>query len=904
MSIANNLSSGIRKVTKTLNEAGTKIVSASSSVKKDIAKTAHKFYLAIPKDADPGSFSYLNDFIKSANELGESSQSSEKKALKIVRDTTNLSNNLLTLTDKGIALSASHVDKLLQRISKNSPSSGDVRGRINQAGALISSVNSVLDTALAGVELDALIKDKNADSLAIAQGALDTVSNTFSLASSSVGSIEGFSKSLASLGSKLQNVKGLERFSSLLSNTPNLNFGTVTTVLDGAAGVFQGVKAGVVLGSDKASTNEKIAAGFEMANQIVGNVAKVTSKIILAQRVAAGLSITGPMVGLVVSSVSLLISPLAFLAIGKKFEYANELQKLADIYKKHGYDGDEFLTNFHKETGAADAAITTITTALNGVSTGVSIAATASAVGAPVALIVGAIAGIVTGILDAVKQPIFESIANKFQQKILDWEKNNPGQNFFDNGYASRYAELLKDNLEALKTLATHFDSVVAVTQQGWDKQIGELAAVTKLGEKITSGKIFSDVISVEGVLKDSKEVLIDPQQGSIVLNGDKKSQALTFLTPLMSATSESRVRQQTGKNSYLTELQLGKITGWSITDRGNTNTTVDFTHVVQRFIFENGNKHDIKLIADLGKGDDIAYISSGSTEINGGEGFDIVNYTKSQGNFVKFDAINGVSGNYNVSRHVSGTVYQEGIKSQKSNAGKRSEEIQYRDVTLKGDIYNVTDKLLSVEQIIGSSWINIFNGGEQTDRYFGGNGHDEVHGNGGNDILAGGGGDDRILGGAGNDFIWGGKGNDFLSGGSGNDTFFFYKGEGNDVISDSSGNNDLLILKNINANELSFRRNNLNLEMTIRNSNDSITFSHWYFQEDAKERHSNYKITDKTEHKIEAIYTADGKTITSDKIDALISAMSSFDVASVSGEPGKIFDDVLAQKLAVSSIF
>lgn len=213
------------------------------------------------------------------------------------------------------------------------------------------------------------------------------------------------------------------------------------------------------------------------------------------------------------------------------------------------------------------------------------------------------------------------------------------------------------------------------------------------------------------------------------------------------------------------------------------------------------------------------------------------------------------------------------------------------------------TDKLLSVEKIIGTTWRDIFKGGEQTDYFSGGKGHDEIRGNGGNDYLQGGDGNDIIFGGDGNDFIRGGKDNDTLNGGEGNDTYFYKKGDGKDYISDTSGMNDLLVLEGIKANELSFTRNSYNLEMKINNT-DSVIFEDWYYQEEKQEKYGNYHSTNRTDYKIEAIVTGDGRAITSDKIDALISAMSSFNVADVSaGSSDKIFDDVLIQKFSSSSL-
>lgn len=89
----------------------------------------------------------------------------------------------------------------------------------------------------------------------------------------------------------------------------------------------------MVLGSPTASTEQKAAAGVEMTSKILGNVAKTVTQIMVAQRLAAGLSVTAPVIGFIASSVSLAISPLAFYNVAKKFEYADEILKVAEKYK-------------------------------------------------------------------------------------------------------------------------------------------------------------------------------------------------------------------------------------------------------------------------------------------------------------------------------------------------------------------------------------------------------------------------------------------------------------------------------------------------------------------------------------------------------------------------------------------
>ena len=84
---------------------------------------------------------------------------------------------------------------------------------------------------------------------------------------------------------------------------------------------------------------------------------------------------------------------------------------------------------------------------------------------------------------------------------------------------------------------------------------------------------------------------------------------------------------------------------------------------------------------------------------------------------------------------------------------------------TYQGPNGLVTDSLLSIENLFGSS---------NDDDLTGDAGNNELSGLGGNDLLAGGGGADTLLGGHGDDTLRGGGGSDVTDGGEGNDTADF----------------------------------------------------------------------------------------------------------------------------------
>ena len=501
----------------------------------------------------------MKDLALAARKLGISVEKSSD--LTIAKDAIAVAGGVLTVTSKGVAISAEYLDSLLKKhTTTENITTGDINNRVGQFTSLLLTVQSVLSTSLAGVNLNALVNSGNTDSFTIAKSALNVASETLKMAVSSVGSISKFADSFSNLGEKLQGVSGLQSVSSVLQGIKGLDFKTGTAVLSGVAGVLGGISAGMVLGSPPASTEQKAAAGVEMTSKILGNVAKTVTQIMVAQRLAAGLSVTAPVIGFIASSVSLAISPLAFYNVAKKFEYADEILKVAEKYKKYGYSGDELLANFNKEYGAVEASTTAVSTALGAVSAGLGAAAAGSVVAAPVALVIGTVAGVVAAILEASKQGMINNIANKYHQKIIEWQEIHPGQNYFEYGYDSRYAAFMEENLGKLNELAKDMGvkSLVTITQQGWDSMLGELAAVTRMGDNISSGKVYASILKDGKLSTDKKEVRLDDVEGSITLNSKSPSQALTFLTPLMTPTSESRIRVQTGKNSWLS-LSLGK---------------------------------------------------------------------------------------------------------------------------------------------------------------------------------------------------------------------------------------------------------------------------------------------------------------------------------------------------------
>ncbi|HGX2327087.1 TPA: RTX toxin hemolysin HlyA, partial [Escherichia coli] len=607
------------------------------------------------------------------------------------------------------------------------------------------------------------------------------------------------------------NTKHLNGVGNKLQNLPNLD--NIGAGLDTVSGILSAISASFILSNADADTGTKAAAGVELTTKVLGNVGKGISQYIIAQRAAQGLSTSAAAAGLIASVVTLAISPLSFLSIADKFKRANKIEEYSQRFKKLGYDGDSLLAAFHKETGAIDASLTTISTVLASVSSGISAAATTSLVGAPVSALVGAVTGIISGILEASKQAMFEHVASKMADVIAEWEKKH-GKNYFENGYDARHAAFLEDNFKILSQYNKEYsvERSVLITQQHWDTLIGELAGVTRNGDKTLSGKSYIDYYE-EGKRLEKKpdefqKQVFDPLKGNIDLSDSKSSTLLKFVTPLLTPGEEIRERRQSGKYEYITELLVKGVDKWTVKGVQDKGAVYDYSNLIQHASVGNNQYREIRIESHLGDGDDKVFLSAGSANIYAGKGHDVVYYDKTDTGYLTIDGTKATeAGNYTVTRVLGGDVkiLQEVVKEQEVSVGKRTEKTQYRSYEfthINGKNLTETDNLYSVEELIGttradkffgSKFTDIFHGADGDDHIEGNDGNDRLYGDKGNDTLRGGNGDDQLYGGDGNDKLIGGTGNNYLNGGDGDDEL---QVQGNslakNVLSGGKGNDKL----------------------------------------------------------------------------------------------------------------
>lgn len=137
-----------------------------------------------------------------------------------------------------------------------------------------------------------------------------------------------------------------------------------------------------------------------------------------------------------------------------------------------------------------------------------------------------------------------------------------------------------------------------------------------------------------------------------------------------------------------------------------------------------------------------------------------------------------------------------------------------------------------------GNAGNDVLRGGDGTDNISGNEGNDLIHGGSGDDLLFGqedddtlhgDEGNDHIEGGEGNDRLDGGAGNDLLVGGTGSDTIYFGRGYGQDRLQAgdwAQGDVDVVqLVGQVTLDDLSFNSIGGNLVLTIRDTEDALTF-------------------------------------------------------------------------------
>lgn len=270
------------------------------------------------------------------------------------------------------------------------------------------------------------------------------------------------------------------------------------------------------------------------------------------------------------------------------------------------------------------------------------------------------------------------------------------------------------------------------------------------------------------------------------------------------------------------------------------------------------------------GKGGDDTIVADGSTNalIDGGEGNDYIIGNSFNGS----DTIYGGSGND------SFEFYSIGNGDQSRIYGGAGDDIYYMSQAtqsntsepLSSSIYENENEgidsvfVFATSYTLSSNIENLVLQGASSKKGYGNNQNNEIHGTNKANELGGAGGADLIIGGGGNDIYLGGLGADTLIAdvSTSSDTYYWGRGEDADTLTDVGGNDTMNVLAGTSANQIWLEQTSTDLKISIIGSDDSFTIKNWFTS---------------INNQVENIKLADGKTLSSARVQGLINAMSQF---------------------------
>ena len=535
----------------------------------------------------------------------------------------------------------------------------------------------------------------------------------------------------------------------------------------------------------------KIAAGVQMGTEALSGGLQVLSNMKLAMNLAQGeeLAVAGriPGIGIAVAAIAVAVSPLEIYGLIEQNNYADALLDAGK--NEEGYGGDTLLGEFYKDKTDANAGFVGANFAVSVVGAAVSYACMVGGITAIVGVGLQLLCSGISAILKGIEQEVIERIARDYAQEII----NFPGgaHAYFENNLSMQYGQIKKDvdTQKYLQNLQTTngVDSVVAITTLTSTKTALDLAATTKLADQMATANAYVDRFIAGEVEADAK-LTLDPSTGNLnVPSQGKKSQYITFLTPLMAPGDETRKTVESGKNQYATTLDIISKGVWTIQASGDGNTTLDVRNVVSKLFVPSttatppvvdtahlslnaseprvlkaaqpavpAHIQDIDLKITTGEGDDTVIAGASKTTFDGGGGINTMNYDALPENaWITVGPNPNCNDEQIVTKHMgTAEVYAEVTDTNTTQTGKRTDTVQYREMALKSlAVGDVTDTLIHVTYVIGSRGNDRFKGGVGADFFVGGDGNDLLEGGEGNDFLSGGKGGDTLDGGSGQDY-------------------------------------------------------------------------------------------------------------------------------------------------------
>ena len=279
----------------------------------------------------------------------------------------------------------------------------------------------------------------------------------------------------------------------------------------------------------------------------------------------------------------------------------------------------------------------------------------------------------------------------------------------------------------------TNLDNVLTVKYDNGTSD--DIVATINLAE---ASEIFGDDVTT--MSETAKQAFIDALMATaIVVNGDGATYGLNNGTEIDSDFDFSSL----GDNGY---IMLGAYAGMDLEGDSSADYLfgTNYGDVISgyeldatsgtAFAPENAGNDELRGFG----GDDLFYGGGGNDYIFGGEGSDTSAYV---------DAAAAISVDLSATHEDANGTYAEAE-----------------------DGFGTTDKLYSIENIIGSDFDDTIVGDDGDNTLIGRDGANLVDGGGGNDSLYGGSGDETISGGAGDDYVEVTGGANVLDGGDGTD--------------------------------------------------------------------------------------------------------------------------------------
>jgi Ca2+-binding RTX toxin-like protein len=431
----------------------------------------------------------------------------------------------------------------------------------------------------------------------------------------------------------------------------------------------------------------------------------------------------------IIASLASAINPLQWAAFEQKQDQIDSVSKKSDLNSEDYETSAQMLASLLAELRGVEVGVYAANTSISVIGGAASTIAASTGIGVPVALVIAGVTAGLNVLLDSLQQVGLDDIAQKFADKIRAWNGGVEGFIKLSLDHQSD-KELNKYLSDAQKLIEEGYDSVSALGSVHMSSSDLHLVGLTGVGGSLSRTQdFFSGFLEKNdlGTKEWQRETIkIDPKGGTIK-RGDLaeaatgKSNYLSFISPLEAAGREVYNREETGKNTSKTTLEIKDLKGWSLIDGGD-NTTFDLTNVVTKARSAHGAQlKDLSFVLNAGAGNDLVLMTDvtgkadknlSEVNVDGGAGEDAVTYAN----------LKHLVGGLNVTANSKGNIVVEKILDRNVQIlqgevnqyivrnGKRTETLEYRYIKSQsaGVSLQLFDELRNIESLAGSKFNDI----------------------------------------------------------------------------------------------------------------------------------------------------------------------------------------------------